>query len=66
MATNLLSSPKSHPSDTDIQRMDLKSWMRHKKGELLGSGQLQPELANHPAVDDQLADAYRKHYGVGE
>ena len=64
VGTALLASPKSHPRETDIQRMDLASWLAHKKRELLRDGALQPALADHPGVTAQLAEAYRKHFGV--
>lgn len=63
VGTPLLASAKSHPGQTDIQRMDVESFVAHQKEVLCSQGRLPPAVKDHPDVQRQLVEAYRRQYG---
>ena len=60
----LFTSPKSMPGQTDIQRMDQASFVSMQKVKLVDEGQINASLAHHPAVVQQIEDAYRRKFGA--
>jgi hypothetical protein len=65
LASPLLASPKSAPGATDIQRMDLESYMRETRQNLIAEGSMDRATAGTPWVRQMILQAYREQFGTG-
>ena len=62
VGNTLVASPKSSPSNTDVQRMDRRSFVDSQRAKLVASGQIQSALAQHPEVTRQIEAAYQEQF----